>query len=247
MDTLRIEEPGPCDETRRSALVRTMASACAVAAMFAAAPAWALDLSSVSGTDASAGVKATLERGAAAAVKALGTTDGFLGNPRVRIPLPDGLKQAQKVMQVIGRQQQFDDLVVGINRAAEAAIPQARPLLMSAIQTMTVADAKGILSGGEDSVTQFFRSKTEQNLMTRFLPIVRQTTAQAGLARQYNSLAGQAASYGVIKEKDATIESYVAAKAMSGLFLMIAEQERAIRRDPAGTGSAVLRKIFGGG
>jgi hypothetical protein len=247
MKTLRIAEPGAGAERRRSGRARATAVACAAAAMFAAAPAWALDLSSVSRTDAAAGVKATLERGAAAAVTALGATDGFLGNPRVRIPLPDGLKQAQKVMQVIGRQQQFDDLVVGINRAAEAAMPQARPLLMSAIQTMTVSDAKAILSGGDDSVTRFFQSRTEQSLMTRFLPIVRQTTAQAGLARQYNSLAGQAASYGVIKEKDATIESYVAAKAMSGLFLMIAEQERAIRRDPAGTGSAVLRKVFGGG
>jgi len=201
----------------------------------------------VTSTDASAGVKATLERGTAAAMAALGAPDGFLGNPKVRIPLPDGLRQAQKAMQLIGRQQQFDDLAVGINRAAEAAIPQARPLLMSAIRTMTVADAKAILSGGEDSVTQFFRSRTETSLTERFLPIVRQTTAKAGLARQYNSLAGQAASFGVLKAEDATLESYVAGKAMSGLFLMIAEQERAIRRDPAGTGSAILRKVFGAG
>jgi hypothetical protein len=165
----------------------------------------------------------------------------------VKIPLPDGLKQAQRVMQLMGKQQQFDDLVVGINRAAEAAIPQARPLLMSAIKSMTVADAKAVIAGGEDSVTQFFRGKTEKDLTARFLPIVRQTTDRSGLAKQYNSLAGQAAGLGVVKAQDATIENYVSGKAMSGLFLMIAEQERAIRRDPVGTGSSILKKVFGAG
>jgi hypothetical protein len=205
------------------------------------------DLSSITHADASAGVKEALERGSAAAVAALGVHDGFLGNPKVRIPLPDGLKQAQQVMQVIGRQQQFDDLVVSMNRAAEAAIPQARPLLMSAIRAMTVADAKAIIAGGDDSVTRFFRAKTEKSLTAKFLPIVRQTTEKADLARQYNSLAGQAAGFGVVKAEDARIENYVAGRAMSGLFLMIAEQERAFRRDPVGTGSAILRKVFGAG
>jgi hypothetical protein len=135
--------------------------------------------------------------------------------------------------------------VVSINRAAEAAIPHAKPLLMSAIRSMTVTDAKAILAGGDDSVTQFFRSKTEQDLAARFLPVVRQTTDKSGLAKQYNSLAGQAANFGAIKQEDARIENYVTGKAMSGLFLMIAEQERAIRQDPVGTGSAILRKVFG--
>lgn len=245
--------PGSCTEScpglngRR--LLRALSLAAALAAGGAlptAAQAQAPDLSSITRADASAGVKAALEKGSAAAVAALGAQDGFLGNPKVRIPLPDGLKQAQKVMQVMGRQQQFDDLVVSINRAAEAAIPQARPLLMSAIRSMTLADAKAIIAGGDDSVTQFFRARTEKSLTAKFLPIVRQTTDKADLARQYNSLAGQAAGLGVIKAEDAKIENYVAGKAMSGLFLMIAEQERAIRRDPIGTGSAILRKVFGG-
>ena len=206
----------------------------------------ALDLSSLSRADATAGVKAALEKGSAAAVASLGTTDGFLGNPKVKIPLPDGLKQAERVMKLMGRQQDFDALVVSINRAAEAAIPQAKPLLMSAIRSMSVSDAKAILAGGDDSVTTFFRSKTEKSLAAKFLPIVKQTTDQSGLARQYNSIASQAASFGASTADEARIESYVTTKAMAGLFLMIAEQERAIRQDPAGTGSAILRKVFGG-
>ena len=211
----------------------------------AGAPVQALELSAITRADATAGVKAALEKGSAAAVASLGVEDGFLGNPKVRIPLPDGLKQAEKVMKLMGRQQEFDDLVVSINRAAEAAIPMAKPLLVSAIKSMSVADAKAIIAGGDDSVTTFFRSKTEKDLTAKFLPIVKQTTDKAGLARQYNSLAGQAASFGAIKPEDAKIENYVTGKAMSGLFLMIAEQERAIRQDPVGTGSAILKKVFG--
>lgn len=209
------------------------------------APVSSLDLASITRADASAGVKAALDKGSAAAIAKLGIENGFLDNPKVKIPLPDGLKQAESVMKLMGRQQQFDDLVVSINRAAEAAIPQARPLLVSAIKSMSVADAKAIIAGGDDSVTSFFRSKTEKALTAKFLPIVKRTTDKAGLARQYNSLAGQAASFGAIKAEDAKIENYVTAKAMSGLFLMIAQEERAIRQDPVGTGSAILRKVFG--
>jgi hypothetical protein len=222
-----------------------LAALLALAGLLVGSAALALDLSSLSRADATAGVKAALEKGSAAAVASLGAEDGFLGNPQVRIPLPDGLQQAERVMRLMGRQQEFDALVVSINRAAEAAIPQAKPLLMSAIRSMTVTDAKAILAGGDDSVTQFFRSRTEKSLAAQFLPIVKQTTDKSGLARQYNSIAGQAASFGAISADDARIENYVTTRAMSGLFLMIAEQERAIREDPVGTGSAILRKVFG--
>lgn len=213
--------------------------------LVAGTPARALDLSSITRADAAAGVKAALDRGSAQAIAKLGIENGFLGNPKVRIPLPDGLKQAEKVMKLMGRQQQFDDLVVSINRAAEAAIPQAKPLLVAAIKSMSLADAKAIIAGGEDSVTAFFRAKTETALSAKFLPIVKQTTDQVGLAQQYNRLAGQAASFGAIKAEDAKIENYVTAQALSGLFLMIAEEERAIRQNPVATGSAILKKVFG--
>ena len=211
-----------------------------------AASARALDLSSLTHADAAAGVKAALEKGSAAAVARLGVENGFLNNPKVRIPLPDGLRQAEKVMKLMGRQKQFDDLVVAINRAAEAAVPQAKPLLLAAIKSMSVTDAKGIVAGGEDSVTRFFREKTESGLAAKFLPIVKQATDKVGLAKQYNTLAGQAANLGVMKGDDAKIESYVTSRAMAGLYQVIADEERAIRKDPVGTGSAILKKVFGG-
>jgi Protein of unknown function (DUF4197) len=205
----------------------------------------ALDLSAISNQDASAGLKEALNKGSAAAVAKLGVQNGFLNNPKVKIPLPEGLKTAEKAMKLLGKQKQFDELVVSMNRAAEAAVPEAKVLLVDAVKNMSVADAKGIISGSDDSVTQFFKAKTQDKLTQRFLPIVKKSTEKVGLAQQYNNLAGQAAGFGVVKQEDAKIENYVTRKAMDGLFLMIAEEEKAIRKDPIGTGSAILKKVFG--
>ena len=217
-----------------------------VAGFFLAGAAWALDLSGVTQQEAGSGLKETLNLASDAAVQRLGAKDGFLKNPKVRIPLPDGLRQAESAMKLMGRGDDFDKLEVSINRAAEAAMPEAKQLLLDAVKGMSVQDAKGILSGGDDAVTKFFKRKTEKPLAAKFLPIVKQTTDEVGLAKQYNSLAGQASSLGLIKKEDGTIESYVTRKALDGLFLMLAEEEKAIRKNPVESGSALLKKIFGG-
>jgi Protein of unknown function (DUF4197) len=224
---------------------RIIGSLLVAASGFALTAAHAIDLSAISNQDASAGLKEALNKGSAAAVAKLGVQNGFLNNPKVKIPLPDGLKQAEKAMKLLGKQKQFDDLVVSMNRAAEAAVPEAKVLLLDAVKGMSVQDAKGIIGGGDDSVTKFFQGKTQDKLALRFLPIVKKATDNVGLAQQYNNLAGQAASFGVVKQQDAKIENYVTRKAMDGLFLMIAEEERAIRKDPVRAGSEILRRVFG--
>lgn len=225
--------------------MRKIASAGLLAITLLAGPAWALDLSGITQGEASAGLKETLTRASATAVSRLGATDGFLNSPKVHIPLPDGLKQAKSAMKLLGKGEEFDKLEVSLNRAAEAAMPEAKQLLIDAVKSMSVQDAKGILAGGDDAVTKFFRSKTEGSLSKKFLPVVKNATDRVGLARQYNKLAGQAASFGVIKSEDDKIENYVTRKALDGLFLTLAEEERAIRQDPVGTGSALLKKVFG--
>ena len=217
-----------------------------VAGFFLAGTACALDLSGVTQQEAGSGLKETLNLASDAAVQRLGARDGFLKNPKVRIPLPDGLRQAESAMKLMGKGDDFDKLEVSINRAAEAAMPEAKQLLLDAVKGMSVQDAKDILSGGDDAVTKFFKRKTEKPLAAKFLPIVKQTTDEVGLAKQYNSLAGQAGSLGLIKKEDGTIESYVTRKALDGLFLMLAEEEKAIRKNPVESGSALLKKIFGG-
>ena len=199
----------------------------------------------VSDADAASGIRVALERGAGAAVDLLGRKDGFLGNPKVKIPLPGYLKDAAKLARLTGQQKQVDDLVTAMNRAAEAAVPEARALLVSAVKSMSVDDARRIVAGGDDSVTRFFASKTRQPLGEKFLPIVTRETEKVELAAHFNVLAGKAAVMGLMKSEDASIERYVTGKALDGLYFMIAEEEKKIRRDPIGTGSALLAKVFG--
>ena len=201
-------------------------------------------LSSVSSSDATAGIRAALQRGAEAAVELLGKTDGFWGNERVRIPLPEWLAKAESVFRLLGRKQELDDLHMSINRAAEQAVPEARKLLVGAVKSMSVQDAKTILTGGDTSATQYFEKKTRTPLAGRFLPIVTKVTRGNGLAQRYDGLAQNAQSLGLVKE-DASIEHHVTNKALDGLFMMIGDEEKKIRANPAATGNAILRKVFG--
>ena len=189
--------------------------------------------------------RAALERGANSAVGLLGRPGGFLDNPKVRIPLPGFLKEAAKLAKFTGQQKRVDDLVTAMNRAAEAAVPEAKELLVNAVKAMSVDDARKIVTGGDNSVTQFFASKTRTSLAAKFLPIVTQATEKVALADKYNALAGKAPSTGLVKKEDANIQQYVTGKALDGLYLMIGEEERKIRKDPIGTGSAILQKVFG--
>ena len=196
--------------------------------------------------DAAAGVRVALERGAHAAVNLLGRNDGFLGNPRVRIELPGFLKDAAKLMKATGQGKRVDELVTAMNRAAEAAVPQARALLMDAVKSMSVEDAVKVVRGGDTSVTDFFSRKTREPLGRKFLPIVTRATEKVSLTQKYDAVAGKAAGLGLLKPQGADLKGYVTGKALDGLYLMIGEEEKMIRRDPVGTGSALLKKVFGG-
>jgi hypothetical protein len=199
----------------------------------------------LSETDAAAGIRAALERGAAEAVNRLGRPDGFLGNPKVRIPLPKFVADAAKLLRGTGQQQRIDELMTAMNRAAERAVPHARPMLISAVKSMSLSDARRILSGDDDPATQFFVSKTRRPLIAKFLPIVTEATQKVSLADKYNAVAGRAHELGLIKQEDADIQHYVTGKALDGLYYMIGEEERRIRKNPAATGSAILKKVFG--
>lgn len=205
----------------------------------------ALSLGDISGADASSGLKAALEKGALSAVGLLGVANGFMGNDLVRIALPGYLNDAAQLLKKFGQGKEVDDLVLGMNRAAESAVPLAKDLLVDAVKTMSVADAKTILQGGNTAATSYFSSKTRDPLGQKFLPIITQATAKVGLADKYNAVAGKAAGLGLIKAQDASLENYVNGKALDGLFLMIGEEEKKIRQDPIGTGSALLSKVFG--
>ena len=213
--------------------------------LLATTQARALSLPGLSNADASSGVKAALEQGALAAVALLGQSGGFLNNPSVRIALPGYLNDAAQMMKRFGQGKRIEELETSLNRAAEAAVPMGKDLLIGAVQSMSVTDAKNILTGGDTSVTQFFSSKTRAPLGEKFLPVVTQATSQVGLAQQYNAFAGKAVGFGLVKKEDARIEDYVTGKTLDGLFTVIGEQERQLRQNPAAAGSALLQKVFG--
>jgi len=206
--------------------------------------AFALDLSGFSSKDQVSSLKQALTQGAETAISNLAKQNGFLGNANVRIPLPDGLKNADKAMRRFGLERYSDDLITSMNRAAETAVPEAKALLVKAIKRMTVADAKEILTGADDAATVYFRKSTETALTARFRPIVSKAMRKVKLAETYDRFAGQGAKFGLVDERDTKLDDYITRKTLDGLFLMMAEQEKTIRDNPVEATGALAKKVF---
>ena len=203
------------------------------------------NLDALTNSDATAGLKAALEKGSGLAVDLLGKTDGFLGNGAVKIPLPDSLKKYEKLMHSVGMGRYADELVLTMNRAAEAAVPESKKLFVEAVRKMTVQDAKGILTGGQTAGTDYFKRSTTDQLRQKFLPIVKRATARVKLAEKYNQYAQKGVQFGLVKKEQANLDDYVTQKALDGLFYMVAEEEKQIRQDPVKAGSDIVKKVFG--
>lgn len=209
-----------------------------------AAPAWA-QLENISNRDAINALKTALNKGSRAAVTQLGRENGFLGDARVKIPLPESLRSAEKNLRRFGMAKYADELIVALNRAAEAAVPEAQALFVDAVRQMSVQDAKGILTGGDTAGTEYFRRTTTDQLRQRFLPIVHRSTERVGLAQKYNQYAERGVRVGLVDAQNANLDNYVTQKALDGLYLMVGEEEKKIRKDPVGTASSLLKKVFG--
>lgn len=201
-------------------------------------------LSQISSKDQTDGLKQALTQGAETAVRNLAQQNGYLDNDKVRIPLPDNLQKAESLMRKVGMGQYADDLVASMNHAAEAAVPEAKNLLVDAAKKMTVSDARVILTGGDDAATQYFRRNTETALTGKFKPIVSRSMQKVKLAEKYDRFAGKGAQFGLIDPRDAKLDDYITRKALDGLFTMMAEQEKAIRANPLQATGALARKVF---
>jgi len=205
----------------------------------------AAQLENITNREAVSALRTALEKGSRAAVDELGRENGFFGDARVKIPLPESLKRAERTMRRFGMGKYADELVLTMNRAAEAAVPEAKQLFVDSVKKMTVQDAKGILTGGDTAGTEYFKRTTSDQLRQRFLPIVKKSTAKVGLAQKYNQYAEQGAAFGLVKQEHANLDDYVTQKALDGLYFMVAEEEKKIRKDPVGTASSILKKVFG--
>lgn len=209
-----------------------------------ASPVGAADLSQFTNKEAISALKTTLLKGADSAIATLGQTNGFLGNPGVKIPLPAFLSDNKRVFKMFGMGSQLDSLEQSINRAAEAAVPQTKNILKKTITNLSVDDARQLLAGSDTAVTDFLRNKTSGDLQAALLPLIKKETVKLRLSNQYNKLADKASQYGFVDKSQANLETYVTNETMDGLFLMIGKEEKAIRENPVKAGSELLKKIF---
>lgn len=201
----------------------------------------------VSDSEIAGGLKEALSKGVKTAVDSLGKENGFLDNTRVRIPLPGSMQKLEKGLRLAGQGQRVDDFVGSMNHAAEKAVPVAIDVFIDAIKQMSFDDARQILfSSQEDAATQFFRRTTEENLRIKFRPIIEKFTAQVGVTNSYKAMVGKAGFASQIFGKDSTdLDGYVTQKALDGLFLLVADEEKGIRKDPIGRTTNLLKKVFG--
>ena len=201
----------------------------------------------VSNTDITGGLKDALLQGVRRAISDLGRENGFLDDARVRIPLPRSLQKTEKTLRSLGQGKRVDEFVEAMNHAAEEAVPVAADIFFDSIKQMTFADARDILlSGQEDAATEFFRRTSEDRLREEFRPIVERFTEKVGVTQKYKAMIGRYGFMGKIVGEDASdIDAYITQKALDGLFLLIAEEEREIRRDPVRRTTSLLRRVFG--
>lgn len=204
--------------------------------------------STVSDTEINDGLKAALFQGVENAVKSLGRENGFLGNIRVKIPLPASLKKTEKTLRVLGQGKKVDEFVESMNRAAEKAVPVATNIFLDSIKQMSFDDARKILfSNQDDAATQFFRRTGEKRLSEKFRPIVEDFTEKVGVTQKYKEIVGKYGFLGKAIGQDASdIDGYVTQKALDGLFLLMADEEKKIRKNPIGRTTDLLKKVFGG-
>jgi len=231
----------------------------AVAATALAVPAWAdkysdfanslmqqpAAQSALSNADIGAALKEALAKGTQTAINALGKTDGFWASERFRIPLPGPVASLENILKGSGMGAQIDDLHLSINRAAENAVPVAANVFSAAVRKLTLDDVRGILNGPQDAATQYFKRSTSDVLALKFKPIVARITAKSGLVQRYNGLIAAAGPMASMLGDKGDVNDYVTRKALDGLYLRVADEEKAIRSDPAARSSELLKKVFG--
>jgi hypothetical protein len=193
----------------------------------------------------SAGLKEALSVGAQNAVAAVAKLDGYYANPSIKIPLPRNVQKASKILSKVGLKKQAEQFVVSMNRAAERAAPQAADIFLGAVKKMTFTDARKILQGNDTAAMEYLKGKTYDRLLEAFKPTVSTAMNEVGVTKQYKELMRSAAATGLVKEEATDLDRYVTGKALDGLFFMVGEEEKKIRKDPAARVTELLRTVFG--
>ena len=195
-------------------------------------------------TKIASGLKEALKVGAENAVKLTGKTDGYYRNEDIKILLPKNVRTLEKGLRAMGGGEKIDEFELSMNRAAESAAPEAKTIFADAILKMSIDDARKILNGGDTAATDYFKSKTTEELTTAFRPIVEKSMEKFTVTQQWDALVGQFQSIPFAKSPSLDINKYVVGKALDGLFFMLGQEERKIRTDPAARVTTLLKQVF---
>ena len=190
------------------------------------------------------GLKEALKVGTEKTVSLTGKTDGYFTNQAIKILMPSSLRSVESGLRAIGFGSQVDELVLGMNRAAERAAPQAQAIFLDAIGELTIGDSRAILAGGDTAATDYFKGKTTDKLVVAFRPVVEQAMGQVGVARQYQDLVGRAQAIPFVRVESLDINRYVVDKSLDGLFHVLGEQEQQIRTNPTARATDLLKQVF---
>jgi hypothetical protein len=190
------------------------------------------------------GLKQALEIGTGNAVNTVSRTNGYFKNPQIRIPLPENVQKFERLLRASGFGSQVDKFELSMNRAAERAAPEAKAIFWDAIKQMSFADARQILDGSDNAATQYFQDKTASRLQMVFKPITHQAMSEVGVTRYYQSIDDKINTIPYADWMSFDLDQYVTDKALSGLYLMLAEEEKKIRQDPAARVTDLLKKVF---
>lgn len=201
--------------------------------------------SGLSNNKITAGLKEALSVSTGKAVAVTGRPDGFLKNEAIKILLPEKLRTAGKGLRLMGMGTQMDELEVGMNRAAEQATPKAKQIFLNAVKRMSIADARGILSGGDTAATEYFRRQSSGELTTAFTPIVHNAMVNVGVVKQYNQVTQNSMAAPLLGGDSFSLDKYVVGKTLDGLFYMLGEEETKIRKNPAAQTTSLLKEVFG--
>jgi hypothetical protein len=191
------------------------------------------------------GLKEALSIGTKNAIRSVSNPDGYLGNEAIRILLPDKVQKAAEFLSRLGYQQEVDEFIRSMNRAAEKAAPRAAAHFSDALRAMTIDDVRKILSGGDTAATDYFQSKTSRKLYEDFKPSIAESMNQVGVARSYNALLGRIPVVSFAKPESVDLDHHITSKALDGLFWMVGQEERKIRTNPVARTTDLLRKVFG--
>lgn len=192
-----------------------------------------------------AGLKEALSVSTTKAVALTGRPDGFLKNEAIRILLPEKMRSAANGLRLVGMGPQLDELEIGMNRAAEQATPQAKQIFLNALTSMSIGDARQILTGGDTAATDYFRNKSTDDLVTAFTPIVRRSMQNVGVVRQYNQMMQNSVAAPLLQSRNFDLNRYVVGKTLDGLFYMLGQEEKQIRTNPAAQTTSLLKEVFG--